>query len=180
MRRYVDSLARQKGVKPPSGYAKSGAACRAFLDQHASKGGRAGAEMAYGRPQPAVTAQAAVEGHRAPEGGTAVSGWEDAVAASTGRKAHQGKPQGRARRKATDGISEPGAKRRAAVKRTEAAGAPRAQPPAKQAANPGETPLRIPFGNKDAAQQLGARYRTGGWYAPSGTDLHPFKERGWL
>jgi len=43
-----------------------------------------------------------------------------------------------------------------------------------------ETPLRIPFGNKEAAQQLGARYRAGGWYAPSGTALDPFRERGWL
>ncbi len=43
-----------------------------------------------------------------------------------------------------------------------------------------ETPLRIPFGNKEAAQQLGARYRTGGWYAPPGVALDPFRERGWL
>ena len=50
----------------------------------------------------------------------------------------------------------------------------------KVTANPGETVLRIPFGNKDAALQLGARYRTGGWYAPPGTDLYPFQERGWL
>jgi len=43
-----------------------------------------------------------------------------------------------------------------------------------------DTPLRIPFGNKEAAQQLGARYRAGGWYAPPGTALDPFRERGWL
>ena len=43
-----------------------------------------------------------------------------------------------------------------------------------------ETPLHIPFGNKAAAQQLGARYRAGGWYAPPGTALDPFRERGWL
>ena len=42
------------------------------------------------------------------------------------------------------------------------------------------TPLRIPFGNKEAAQQLGARYRAGGWYAPSGVNLDPFHERGWM
>jgi len=42
------------------------------------------------------------------------------------------------------------------------------------------TPLRIPFGNKQAARQLGARYRPGGWYAPPGTALDPFRERGWL
>jgi len=42
------------------------------------------------------------------------------------------------------------------------------------------TPLRIPFGNKEAAQQLGARYRAGGWYAPLGLELAPFRERGWM
>jgi DNA topoisomerase-3 len=43
-----------------------------------------------------------------------------------------------------------------------------------------ETPLRIPYGNKEAALKLGARYRSGGWYAPSGVDLAAFDERGWL
>lgn len=47
-------------------------------------------------------------------------------------------------------------------------------------ASAGETPLRIPFGNKEAALQLGARYRTGGWYAPPGVSLSAFRERGWL
>ena len=42
------------------------------------------------------------------------------------------------------------------------------------------TPLRIPFGNKEAAQQLGARYRAGGWYAPPGVELDPFRQRGWV
>ena len=44
----------------------------------------------------------------------------------------------------------------------------------------GETPLRIPFGNKEAAQTLGARYRAGGWYAPPDVSLAGFRERGWL
>ena len=42
------------------------------------------------------------------------------------------------------------------------------------------TPLRIPYGNKDAALKLGARYRSGGWYAPPEVDLSAFGERGWL
>ena len=42
------------------------------------------------------------------------------------------------------------------------------------------TPLRIPYGNKQIAFQLGARYTAGGWYAPPGTDLGAFRERGWL
>jgi DNA topoisomerase-3 len=43
-----------------------------------------------------------------------------------------------------------------------------------------DTPLRIPYGNKDLALKLGARYRSGGWYAPPGVDLAAFGERGWL
>ncbi|MCK8784921.1 DNA topoisomerase [Roseomonas sp. NAR14] len=42
------------------------------------------------------------------------------------------------------------------------------------------TRLRIPFGNKTAAFALGARYGGEGWYAPPGTDLAPFRARGWL
>jgi DNA topoisomerase-3 len=42
------------------------------------------------------------------------------------------------------------------------------------------TPLRIPFGNKDVALKLGARYGSTGWYAPPGVDLSAFGERGWL
>jgi DNA topoisomerase III len=42
------------------------------------------------------------------------------------------------------------------------------------------TPLRIPYGNKEVALKLGARYRSPGWYAPPGVDLSAFEERGWL
>jgi hypothetical protein len=42
------------------------------------------------------------------------------------------------------------------------------------------TPLRIPYGNKEVALKLGARYRSGGWYAPPGVELSVFDERGWL
>jgi DNA topoisomerase III len=66
-------------------------------------------------------------------------------------------------------------------------GKPRAKQPGQAAAEHGsagapggDTPLRIPFGNKEAALQLGARYRSGGWYAPAGIDLNGFRERGWL
>jgi DNA topoisomerase-3 len=42
------------------------------------------------------------------------------------------------------------------------------------------TPLRIPYGNKEIALKLGARYGSGGWYALPGVDLSAFGERGWL
>ena len=44
----------------------------------------------------------------------------------------------------------------------------------------GNTPLQIPYGNKDVAQKLGARYAAGGWYAPPGVDLAAFSAQGWL
>ena len=43
-----------------------------------------------------------------------------------------------------------------------------------------DTPLRIPYGNKDVAFELGARYAAKGWYAPPGVNLAAFRERGWL
>ena len=42
------------------------------------------------------------------------------------------------------------------------------------------TPLRIPYGNKEIAFTLGARYGAGGWFAPPGVGLSAFRERGWL
>ena len=56
MKRFADSLARQKGIKPPPGYTKSGSICRTFLDQHAPQ--KAGGESA-GEPglKPASPAQ---------------------------------------------------------------------------------------------------------------------------
>ena len=42
------------------------------------------------------------------------------------------------------------------------------------------TPLRIPYGNKEVALKLGARYHSSGRYAPPGVDLSAFGERGWL
>jgi DNA topoisomerase-3 len=46
--------------------------------------------------------------------------------------------------------------------------------------NSSKTPLRIPYGNKEVALKLGARYGSEGWYAPPGADLSAFGERGWL
>ena len=37
MKRFADSLARQKGIKPPPGYKTSISICSAFLKEHAHK-----------------------------------------------------------------------------------------------------------------------------------------------
>ncbi|MBO1077905.1 type IA DNA topoisomerase [Roseomonas haemaphysalidis] len=127
MKRFVDSLAKQKGIAPPRGHAGSAALCRAFLDQHAPNR-------------------------------TAAPGEPPAPDAPKARKA----PGGRAKRPGA-----PGRRKGSAASAAPDRGAD-------------ETPLRIPFGNKEAALQLGARYRSGGWYAPAGLDLAGFRERGWL
>ncbi|MBP0445331.1 DNA topoisomerase III [Roseomonas sp. SSH11] len=133
MKRYVESLARQKGLEPPADYATSGTACRAFLDQHAGRQDGSGEAPASPAKRPATRRRAA-------------------------------------RKPAPDAAAAPSRKRRTRA----TADAPPEDLPG------GDTPLRIPFGNKEAALRLGARYRTGGWYAPPGSDLGPFRERGWV
>ena len=74
-----------------------------------------------------------------------------------------------------------GRKRRVGTRTSAASDRGKAHEDAGSADAPGgDTPLRIPFGNKEIALQLGARYRTGGWYAPPGVDLASFRQRGWL
>ena len=65
-------------------------------------------------------------------------------------------------------------------KRTRKPKAAAAQLNPSQKAATANTPLRIPYGNKDVAQKLGARYAEGGWYAPPGVDLSNFSAKGWL
>jgi DNA topoisomerase-3 len=56
MKRFADSLSRQKGIKPPPGYKTSISICRKFLNQHAPK--KADGETARkGDPKPASPAQ---------------------------------------------------------------------------------------------------------------------------
>ena len=78
----------------------------------------------------------------------------------------------------------------ASTRKTAPAGRRTSPPPAKDRPRAGSgavvrpeaggTPLRIPFGNKEAAQKLGVRYGAGGYYAPPGVALDPFRERGWM
>ncbi len=80
---------------------------------------------------------------------------------------------------APDAAARPArAKRPASPRRTPAGPASGADAGAGGAA-PGTT-LRIPFGNKETAMSLGARYGAAGWYAPPGVDLDAFRARGWV
>lgn len=56
MKRFANSLARQKGIKPPAGYNTSIAICRKFLNEHAPKKGGADA-TAKQEPKPPTSKQ---------------------------------------------------------------------------------------------------------------------------
>ena len=145
MRKYAASIAKRKGIKPPRGYTKSAAVCRAFLDRHAT--GQSRLQKA-GSPA-SGPASGASAGEKPENTGTARSG-KRAMRPAKPRQRKSGQHE-------TDGSSE-----------------------TPQLAAGSGTPLRIPYGNKELAFGLGARYGTDGWYAPPGVDLAAFRERGWL
>jgi len=168
MKRYVVSLSRQKGIALPVGHAKSGAVCHAFLDRHAPSKGAAGEGAALPAAAWPASDKPSPQQPDAPGSGTAVA---DGQASSPSRNR-----KGRAPTASTR-------KTRLAGRRTTPSPArdrPRAGSGAAFRPEAGSTPLHIPFGNKEAAQKLGARYGAGGWYAPPGVALGPFRERGWM
>jgi DNA topoisomerase-3 len=143
MKRYADAIARQKGIRPPAGYATSAAVCRSFLEQHASK-------RPIGEPSEVPGTTAARKRRRRADA---------ASTRPTSKKAAIGKKTRRA-------------------KSADAPTGPLHRPERHDGGK--TTPLKIPYGNKEIAFELGARYAAGGWYAPAGIDLAPFRERGWL
>jgi DNA topoisomerase-3 len=179
MKRFAVSIARQKGLKPPPGYTKSGSICRAFLDQHAPK--KAGGETAgeFG-PKPASPAQMSFAEKIAQENGIVIPDETKSsmAAMSAWIESNQGTARGKRSRKTANKPPRSTAPMKRARRRTNDNAA---APPIPARQNSGtDTPLRIPYGNKDDALKLGARYRSGGWYAPPGVDLAAFGERGWL
>jgi DNA topoisomerase-3 len=181
MRRFADSLARQKGIKPPAGYKRSISICRAFLNQHAPKkadGETAGkvtpkpvspAQMLYAKK--IAQGKGVIIPDEAKANSAAMSAWIDSNRGTKRRKRGRKtayKPMGSIAPQST-------APTKRSRKRTAAA------PPAPtQPRSVTGTPLRIPYGNKEVALKLGARYGSAGWYAPPGVDLAAFGEQGWL
>ena len=147
MRKYAASIAKSKGIKPPRGYTKSSAVCRAFLDRHAPG-------------QKLRTDAGAPTGGPAPGASTGGKPWSDGVA--------------RSGRRARSQPVKPGQRPESPCDRSDPS------PRAPQSNEGSPAPLRIPYGNKELAFGLGARYGADGWYAPSGIDLDAFRERGWL
>jgi len=186
MKRFADSIARQKRVKPPPGYTKSGLICRAFLQQHAPKKA-AGETAGEHGPKTASPAQmlfaekiAQAKGLVLPDetkaSSSVMSAWIEsnqiAKPSKRPRKNADKRPQSVAGKSAAP---MKGARKPKAV--NAAVDAPPIPAPQDSGTN---TQLRIPYGNKEVAQKLGARYGAGGWYAPPGVDLAAFSAQGWL
>jgi len=182
MKRFADSLVRQKGIKPPPGYKTSISICRKFLSEHAPK--KSGGETA-GKldPKPVSPAQllyakklAQGKGLIIPDAArinsVVMSAWIDTNRAKKRRKLNR-KTSNRPVGSVAPQAAPPKMSRKQKVDTDAASMAP--VPP-----NSSRTPLRIPYGNKAVALKLGARYGSGGWYAPPGVDLSAFGERGWL
>jgi DNA topoisomerase-3 len=181
MKRFADSLNR-KGIKPPPGYKTSISICRKFLSEHAPK--KADGETA-GKldPKPASPAQllyatkialgkGVVIPDEAKANSAAMAAWIDSNKGAKRRKSGRKTAFKPARSISPQSTSlTPKSRRRKADADKATSALPNLET---------GTPLRIPYGNKEVAMKLGARYGSMGWYAPPGADLSAFGERGWL
>src|SRR5439155_12419607 len=118
MKRFADSVARQKGIKPPPGYTKSRSICRTFLDRHAPKG--AGSEPpGETRPKPPSPAQMSFAEKIAQEKGIVIPDetMASSVAVSAWIESHLSTQRGKSRRKTANKPPRPTAPKSAAPKR---------------------------------------------------------------
>jgi DNA topoisomerase-3 len=194
MKRFADSLARQKGIKPPPGYKTSISICGAFLRQYAPKKNsdeknsderNDGVATGKFKPRSAGAAQSLYTEKIAPGDAVLVPDEAKSDQAAMAASIDSTKPAKRRKNRRSTALgpaksiaprSKPPRKR--SLKRKADAIDDRTTPPQSNLV-PG-TPLRIPYGNKEVAFRLGARYGSTGWYAPPGVDLTAFGERGWL
>ena len=157
MKRFADSIARQKRIKPPPGYAKSGSICRAFLDQQAPKEAGGGTAGELG-PKPVSPAQmlfavkiAQKKGIVIPDevkaSSTAMSAWIDSN--QDAARVRRGRKTGNKRMKSTAPKSTAPKKR--SRKRKADVDAIAAQPARAPQNSATDTTLRIPYGNKQDA-----------------------------
>jgi DNA topoisomerase-3 len=182
MKRFADSLVRQKRIKPPPGYKTSILICRRFLSEYAPKtssGATAGkldpkaispAQLLYAKKL--AQGKGLVIPDDARTNSAAMSAWIDA-----NRDKKRRKFKSKTSSRPVGSVAPQAAPRKAPRKhKVDTDVASMAPAPA----NSIRTPLRIPYGNKEVALKLGARYGSEGWYAPPGVDLSAFGERGWL
>ncbi len=158
MKRFAVRISRQKRVNLPAGYATSSSICRAFLQQHAPN--KSGASTIRERSS-----------------STDINAGEEPNQSTLPVKscAKRGSKSAKLTEKGPDTPA-----RRAQNPKAVAAPASGLESSALSRSAAENTPLRIPFGNKEVAQKLGARYAAGGWYAPRGVDLAAFGAHGWL
>ena len=188
MKRFADSLARQKGIKPPPGYKTSISICSAFLKEHApkkSEGETAGkldakpvspAQMLYAKK--IAQGKGVVIPEEAKANAAAMSAWIDSNRVTKRNKRGRENVYKLAGSVAPQSMAKT---KRSRKRKADGAAAPHPVPSAPAQPNSVTgTPLRIPYGNKEVAVKLGARYNSAGWYAPPGVDLAAFGERGWL
>jgi len=184
MKRFADSLARQKGIKPPPGYKTSISICSAFLKEQAPKKAE-GETTEKLEPKPVSPAQMLYAKKIAQGKGVVIPDEARATSAAMSAWIDSNRDTKRRNRGRKTGYRSAGsaAPQSAGLKkssRTRKAGADIAPSTPAQPNPVAGTPLRIPYGNKDVAMKLGARYGSAGWYAPPGVDLSAFGERGWL
>jgi DNA topoisomerase-3 len=181
MRRSPQGTYRSHLHRVPPGYKTSISICRKFLSEHAPKkaeGETLGkldskpvspAQMLYAKK--IAQGKGVVIPEEAKANSAAMSAWIDSNRSARRRK------RGRKTAYKLEGSVAPRSiamTKRSRKRKPDASAAPRA--PAQWVTG---TPLRIPYGNKDVALKLGARYGSAGWYAPPGVDLSAFGERGW-
>jgi len=158
MKRFAVTISRQKRVSLPAGYATSGSICRAFLQQHAPK-----------------KSGEATDGVKSSPAGMAAGLEPNDNAAPKKRRAKRASiPESLMVQGSDTPAKRPRKPKAAVVPATDVQSVP------SQKATSENTPLRIPYGNKEVAQKLGARYAAGGWYAPPGVDLVAFSAHGWV
>jgi DNA topoisomerase-3 len=186
MKRFADSLARQKGIKPPPSYKTSISICSAFLKEHApkkSEGETTGsakpvspAQLLYAKK--IAQRKGAVIPEEAKANAAAMSAWIDSNRVTKPRKRGRENVYKPAGSVAPQSMAKTKKSRQC---KADTVAAPHPSPSALAQPNSVTgTTLRIPYGNKEVALKLGARYRSGSWYAPPGVDLSAFEERGWL
>ena len=182
MKRFADSLVRQKGIKPPPGYKASISICRKFLSEHAPKksdgetAGKLGlkpvsaAQLQYAKKL--AQGRGLIIPDDARTNSAAMSAWIDTNRSKKRRKL--------SRKTSDKSVRSVVSQSRVSPRRSKQKVGTDAASMAAAPANSTRTPLRIPYGNKEGALNLGARYGSEGWYAPPGVDLAAFGERGWL
>ena len=179
MKRFADRIAREKGVKPAPGYATTGSICRAFLDQHAPRKADAGIPGASGS-KPASPKQILFAEKLAQEKRIVIPDEAKASSAamSTWIDSNQVKKSDKRRRKRVNTPTKSIAPKSTVPKNRSRKGAANvvatAIPSAPARGSSGtDTPLRIPYGNKDAALRLGAAIEQAGGTPPRASNLLP-------